>query len=490
MKAGAPETSGNIVIQDIVCVGISPEADKAPFGEFQGCVSVEYVDDSNRVDRLLSYISDLTNLAARTHLDQNCDANNNLKPECKNNIVRLVTNEFMFYTKTPLSLKEFSSLQQQIANMAASQPENLHLVLASFAVRTSDKPNSPVMNVVAHVECGQEPKLNFIVKNYPSESDPVYTEEAKDGRIYTHKNVENSASPEQIGTKEAKEKEKLNERVEINGKKCPFSFNNVLVSKTAGNESFFSCVDICYDHKQAVAKQRLTQQLTTAVEKAQAGKATEALPTLCSHVVVSNCITIMPSKKLSEIVTHADPKYSPDQCKLNTEKTHSQIKEPAFGTPVRVITTTPLACSPLLQEEHRAQVQAHNERVVAPTPPSAFLSVLSEGRKRASSLFTRSPVADERPKAKESTNETRVRSASNAQVPSQDNLLERLSSVQNTLERHAVENPSLGGALDTVNATASATVLLRQATTSEQAPKNDSTDLKNDTSSKRDSFRH
>ncbi len=360
MKAGAQE----IVIQDIICTALPKKDGANPTGQFAGVVRKGFVDNPNRSKEIFESIANLTEIAASKHREQNCDGNH-LKPESANHIVRLVTNEFMFYTKTPLSLAEFESLQQQIADLAAKQPENLHLVLGSFAVKSSDGPDAPVMNVVPHIQCGTDPKINFLVKNIPSELDPVYSEKSLLNGRTVHDNLGIKATPEQVGTKAVKDE--LDSNITINGKAHPFSFNNTIICKTAGNESFFSCVEICYDHHFGIARNRLTEQLKQAVERAGNGEVSEPLPTLCSHIITSNVQPALPSKKLSEVVTHADPKYSPTECKLNTKKSHRDEMPIVLGSQIDVVTTSPLACGPLLQEAHRELVQSHNEKVVAPT---------------------------------------------------------------------------------------------------------------------------
>ena len=49
-------------------------------------------------------------------------------------IARLSTNEFFFYTKEPLTLKEFEELQNKIAEKAKKLSPGVQLILASFGV--------------------------------------------------------------------------------------------------------------------------------------------------------------------------------------------------------------------------------------------------------------------------------------------------------------------------------------------------------------------
>lgn len=76
----------------------------------------------------------------------------------ENTITRVLTNEFLFYTKHLLTLNEFQILQQRIANLVKIIPENFHLILGSFAILTTD---NKVMNVVPHIQSGKNPVIDF-----------------------------------------------------------------------------------------------------------------------------------------------------------------------------------------------------------------------------------------------------------------------------------------------------------------------------------------
>ncbi len=474
MQLGAEASEGKVIIQDIVCAAVPAHDRDHPAGE---CKFAQVKPEQEK--RLINSINALIEKAADIHRTQNCDANGDLKPESVNNIVRLITNEFMFYTKAPLTIDEFIILQQGIADLAAAQPENLHLVLGSFAVRMEEKPNhNKVMNVVPHIECGPEPKINFIVKNFPSELDPIYKEQQKD-RTVVLDNLGINVDQELLGTEGVKDK--LAERpVKINGNKIPFSFNNVLTCKTAGNERFLSCVDICFDHANAAAKNRFEHKLTTAVKNAERGKETEPLPELCSHILVANSNSVLPSKKLTEVITHVDPHCPPTDCKANTTKSPpSKSITMDFGTPIIVTTTSPLACGVLLDNNYRALVQQHNEKVVTPVP-SAFLSAVSNGTKRMSAIFSRTPLSipDASPTVPRKLKDTRE----NPVESTSGDLLKRLSSAKTQLEDN--HNPSLSGAANVAHSAHSATMLLQMEHSATKSAIKPSTPPENDPENK------
>src|SRR5262249_21839966 len=74
-------------------------------------------------------------------------------PDC---ITRLVTNEFSLYTTYPLTLEQFTYIQEGIAQFAKELP-NVHLILGSFAVMSE---GGELMNVVAHVQGGPSPQFD------------------------------------------------------------------------------------------------------------------------------------------------------------------------------------------------------------------------------------------------------------------------------------------------------------------------------------------
>ncbi len=331
MRTQSAGTQTPVMIRDIVVTAHSPVVaayrSVPPTGEFGdssllgGYRAPEGEKTESVIKRLYAQIEGLTLSASKTHREDNCGGGDTIEIGKENNITRLITNEFFFYTKKPLSIQEFQQLQQKIADLAAKQPENLHLILASFAVIT---PKGEVMNVAAHVECGQPPKLNFIVKNNPSGIDPVYREETQPGQFVYRRNVSKAFSTIS------------NLTVTVDAESRPFSFNNVFECKTAGGIPYLSCVDICLDHIVGVAKQNLLEMA-----------APYPAGTLCSHIVVSNYTELTSEHCLSSSVTHADPVRSHINCKKmaeiqsQTSSEQDMLKPQIFGTPARTIVTAP-----------------------------------------------------------------------------------------------------------------------------------------------------
>ena len=327
-----------IFIQDIIARGI-PTCTKPPVGEF-GNLSA---DEKTQTSRLYLIIKNLIEDAAFEHKKMNCNGNT-LRSNKENNITRLITNEFSFYTKTPLSIAEFNQLQQKILLLAKQQPKNLHLVLSSFAVRT---PDNKIMNVVAQIECGQSPQVHYVVKNNPSGIDPVYSERIGGRR-------------QQLANIDIKKGDRVDQHsVVLDGKNYRFSFNNVIECKTSGGVKFNTCIDICLDHNMGVAKNYLNQKINTAVSRFLSGGQSELFATQCSHIVTSNHTNVEGRHSLGA-VTHVDPYVS--NGKSYASILDQYVIHPNFGTSFKLKVTSPTACSKLPDAE-LAQISAYNNMV-------------------------------------------------------------------------------------------------------------------------------
>lgn len=200
-----------ILIRDIVITATTRGA--AGAGEYDNKKN-ESETPSQTIDRLYEATQHIMQKAADDHHKMNCNQGQ-LSPDKQNNITRVVTNEFFFYTANPLTLEQFEKLMQKINDFAKKQPKNLHLVLGSFAVLNSD---GKLINIVPHIESGLDPRINLIVKNNASTSDPKYNE-----RTYVEvDNTQNLAGLE----------------ITIDDKKNALSFNNVIQCETAGGLNF------------------------------------------------------------------------------------------------------------------------------------------------------------------------------------------------------------------------------------------------------------
>lgn len=345
-RRSAGKNSSQVVIQDIVIASVqnanSPPPDFAT-GEFgkPEAFGVNPVQNNENpqsvIDRLFKKITSMTAEAALEHQKNNFNNRHQFKPGKENNITRVCVNEFFFYTKKPLTIPQFEQLMQKVMSHAKTHPENLHLLLGSFAVVT---PDNKVMNVVPQIECGANPKINLIVKNYPSTIDPIYREKNTYGgeTVLPNIDVRRGDSVELHA-------------ITIDGHQTHFSFNNVIQCKSASGAEFHSCIDICLDHGFGVAKKRIDADLKEALDKAKNGESAPPITTQCSHVVLSNWINLYPIHCVGDI-TQADPHESPVSCKQGI--VHSKVfhlQQKTFGTPARLIITPPVVCNLLLAHE-------------------------------------------------------------------------------------------------------------------------------------------
>ncbi len=347
LKPSVQQVDSPVQIEDLIVTGdlaaVSVQGPnkvaKMPLGEFE----LAGANPKDQTKRLFDYIKELSDVAATTHKSQNLDNSGIIKKGHENNVVRLVTNEFSFFTATPLTADEFKALHEEILKLAATLPENLQLTLSSFAVRTED---NKLLNIVANVECGKTPKIHCFAKNQFSSIDPIYYDVAKDGTKTPIPYITKTEMVKKMG---------VDATPKVSLKGLDIGFSNVFECTTAGKAKFITAIDVCLDHKYGTAKVELNRQLQGALTQARTTKPTDVLPIQISHVLTSNSIGLHPDNAVGR-VTHADPYQtpwvSPDYTKTG------KIGAPVFGTPTRIAITRERPCS-LLPETQMDLVQQH-----------------------------------------------------------------------------------------------------------------------------------
>ena|SRR3989338_6223504 len=276
-----------IHIQDMIIIGsVDNLTWKYPTGEF-GRPDLDF--DTTGLDRLGGYLDELIDKVASTHSQNNCDDHQQLKADKTNHLTRLITSEFLFYTNKTLSLSDFQSLMESVHSQMRDKPANLHLILSSFAVKT---PDGKVMNIVAHIESGERPKFNFIVKNHSSALDPHYAQ------------LDDNSCLEVLPNIDIRNNDVINNLgILINSVHHPLSYNNSFVCETAAGTKFFSTVEICLDHCFGAGRHYLAQLANQNPEEPPIKQS--------SHVVVSSTTNIFPDQIPGNFITaHADPYYS------------------------------------------------------------------------------------------------------------------------------------------------------------------------------------
>lgn len=260
----------------------------------------------NMINRLEESIYILMNEAKATYTANN-SRHNDLE-----HITRLSTNEFFFYTKEPLTLKEFEALQNKIAEQAKTMPAGVQLILGSFAVKTDE---GRVMNVTPHITCGEPPDFNFIVKSNTSSIDVRY--KVPDG----------SGGQDTLPVLDTHTRNSLAflPTIMINGTIKNFTFDNIVRCKTPSGTPFLTAVDICLDHLYGVAKNNY-QKL--------AKKEPSILKQPISHIIVSNSVNLDKTKCLGSAIMHVDTLESAKACKQGIAQKRNLPRKLAFGNDI------------------------------------------------------------------------------------------------------------------------------------------------------------
>lgn len=216
--------------------------------------------------RMLLHIYELAKVTELDHQARNCDLSGKLKPGCLNNITRLNTTEFSFYTQNkPLPLRSFQKLIKKLKQFTSTLAPNLHLLLSSFSVAIpAENGTTNLYNVVVYVQCGPRPKFNVFTKANPHQYDPVYKDSA-------------------TGVKSTP----------------VFDCGGLVECETEGGAKFNTLTDICVDEKYGVAKSIFKKNLSCP----QGG----FFPKQISHVVTANSLCKLNKKHIaSETIVHAD----------------------------------------------------------------------------------------------------------------------------------------------------------------------------------------
>ena len=349
------KTNNQIHIQDCI---IRAQVDKHNYSaSLIGECNEMTADETTQSTRLYEQISVLVTEVSQLHQNKHCIGTNlSIKKESENNLTRLVTNEFMFYTKKRFNAEDFGFVFDKILDLAQKQPENLHLILSSFAIKALNK---KTMNVVAFITCGKNPGVHFIVKNNVSGIDPVYYKEKNGKRIYF----------DNIDIKY--DKENVFPILNVKGREYHFSYNNILEITTLGGAKKILAIEICLDHGYSLAQKNCTQYIESELTYPL-----KMFPNQVSQVVTSNTISLEYDKKLEGNITHADPYIPAYDCKPRSDISEEKDISSVFGTKTlncTIMNSTP--CSKL-PKNLLTQVENYNERrhvFVYPGPTFAQL---------------------------------------------------------------------------------------------------------------------
>lgn len=322
---------------DVAMVATMPDKGN-PTGEAgivkEGMTPMTAEERSEMMGRLFAGISQLTDKAQAIHAKHNIKKPDTHKPESHEidleQIIRISTNEFAFYTQEPLTIEEFQSLQNKIAEKTKTLPAGIQFVLGSFAVKMND---NKVVNVTPHISCGAPPSFQFIVKNHTSPIDYHYSELDEESAV-----LEGFFMLKDLEALDVSTKEPHLPNIVVDGVPCAFTFNNIVRCLTPKGKEFITAVDICLDHAKGVAKSNLLKFMM---------EHPDCIDLPITYMVISNVIDISPIFSIG-LAMHVDPRYSSSSgCKIGVAQVMEDV-QPVFGKdPMKLIELAPTRCEKL-----------------------------------------------------------------------------------------------------------------------------------------------
>lgn len=322
-------------------------------------------------ERIVDHIRLLTALAFQAHCEKNCDMVNGtviIKKGHENKLTRLLFYEYSFFTQgCPLSASDFEWLLTELEEIAKSKIENFQLVLGSFALQVS---KDEICNLVLVVECGCQPKITRIAKNFTENDLPYNNFKYVLCRFYEISSEKWDAS------KCSKSATDSSEQV------IKSNLHNVNIVKLYGGGEYWSVIEICCDHKFAIAKANFNKLSNEAV----------LLPRQAFHLLISNWIEKNSRNGVTEIFSAdplvdysskslaptsfklQNPDFLKEICKayaeLNVHEGHESIviECPPFGRDIQLIKMPELKL-PLLHKEFLELVNKNNQKILGFIPP-------------------------------------------------------------------------------------------------------------------------
>lgn len=197
-------------------------------------------------------------------------------------VTRLLTPEFSFYTKTPLSAEQLTLLIGWLQSSMAELPSNIHCLLSSFAVAVELSGEPTLLNVACYATSGDEASVNTIIKARPSEFDVDYNGH------YTLFN--------QNRTRPGKISETLchgvitDDQISIH--------NNQILTLTVDDTTIDCAVSICFDHNNFSGMAYFSSSYNTKGGNCSSQTA---------YIVSSNILDLDLSKAPCLAIAQADP---------------------------------------------------------------------------------------------------------------------------------------------------------------------------------------
>lgn len=217
--------------------------------------------ESEQFSQLVEHVRLIINTARETHVKHFEEMGKSIH-ESNNHITRVITDEFSFYSRAPLTIDSYIKLIEQIRDISSTLPVNIHLVLATFPVVDVD---NRLHNIAVFVTTGEKVAIHHRSKSRPSLSDPHYGYSlAFNQSDYSEFNMTEIVPFQPIA----------------------FGFGSIVLSTTQGGATLLTNLEICFEHLCHIAPYCLVNEIGTLVQNNQ------IIPLQYSHIITSKTVNI------------------------------------------------------------------------------------------------------------------------------------------------------------------------------------------------------
>ncbi|WP_115712788.1 ankyrin repeat domain-containing protein [Legionella sainthelensi] len=228
--------------------------------------------DRGRITRILKQIVVMGQCAVKVHKAQS--------------LTQVVTDEFSFYTKnTPLSIKEYKKLINELAKSMKNLPPNIVLVASSMAVLW---PDNCIRNAVLHIQSPNGKNLEPIIHHFSKETfssqDPMYSKDNTTRNCYTFKPDDYSSAEFSPDVVLADTKMRCLD---------PQQYKSAIIVRGHKIPPILHVIDVCLDHANGVGMKNARILLEKIVKP----------PLHISHIITSNWIDIRQEKLVASAIS-------------------------------------------------------------------------------------------------------------------------------------------------------------------------------------------
>ncbi len=228
--------------------------------------------DKDRVTRILKQIEVMGQCALKAYNGRN--------------LTQVITDEFSFYTKnTPLSLKEYKMLINELAKSMKNLPPNIVLVASSMAVLW---PDNSLRNAVLHIQSPNGKNLEPIIHHFSKETfssqDPLYSKDNTTRNCYAFKPDDYSSSEYSPDVVLADTKVRCHD---------PDQYKSAIIVRGRKIPPILHAIDVCLDHANGVGMKNARILLENVAKP----------PLHISHIITSNWIDIRQERLVASAVS-------------------------------------------------------------------------------------------------------------------------------------------------------------------------------------------